>query len=145
MHGSGGDLGTADISVAAVCNDPRVESDFDLEILLDVPDAEIDRNTHCRRHCTADNVLEVPESLADSQTHRFAFAEINIGRLLIPSVTHCEDDVVAAAAASHLSFSSGERNSLLAIDCDSLDLLLTVNPGSVSPDADAASGVCDGP
>jgi hypothetical protein len=26
-----------------------------------------------------------------------------------------------------------------------LDLLLTVNPGSVSPDADAASGVCDGP
>jgi hypothetical protein len=130
-----------------VCNDSRGDSDFDLEILLDVPHAEID-STHCRRHCTADNVLEVPDSLADSQTHPFACAGINIGRLLIPSVTHCEDDVVAAAAAaaaSHLSFSSGESNSLLAIDCDSLDLLLTVNPGSVSPDADAASGVCDGP
>ena len=128
-------------------NDSRGDSDFDLEILLDVPHAEID-STHCRRHCTADNVLEVPDSLADSQTHPFACAGINIGRLLIPSVTHCEDDVVAAAAAaaaSHLSFSSGESNSLLAIDCDSLDLLLTVNPGSVSPDADAASGVCDGP
>ena len=131
-----------------MCNDSRGDSDFDLEILLDVPHAEID-STHCRRHCTADNVLEVPDSLADSQTHPFACAGINIGRLLIPSVTHCEDDVVvaaaAAAAASHLSFSSGESNSLLAIDCDSLDLLLTVNPGSVSPDADAASGVCDGP
>ncbi len=130
-----------------MCNDPRGDSDFDLEILLDVPDAEIDRNTHCRRHCTADNALEVPESLADSQTHPVACAEINVARLLIPSVTHCEDDVVAAAAAaaSHLSFSSGESNSLLAIDCDSLDLLSTTNPGSVSPDADAASGVCDGP
>ncbi len=103
-----------------MCNDSRGDSDFDLEILLDVPDAEID-STHCRRHCTADNVLEVPDSLADSQTHPLACAGINIGRLLIPSVTHCEDDV--AAAASHLSFSSGERNSLLAIDCDSLDLL----------------------
>jgi hypothetical protein len=130
-----------------VCNDSRGDSEFDLEILLDVPHAEID-STHCQRHCTADNVLDVPDSLADSQTHPFACAGINIGRLLIPSVTHCEDDVVAAAAAaaaSHLSFSSGESNSLLAIDCDSLDLLLTVNPGSVSPDADAASGVCDGP
>ena len=129
-----------------MCNDSRGDSDFDLEIQIDVPDAEID-STHCRRHCTADNVLEVPDSLVDFQTDPLACAGINIGRLLIPSVTHCEDDVAAAAAAaaSHLSFSSGERNSLLAIDCDSLDLLLTVNPGSVSPDADAASGVCDGP
>jgi len=147
VHVSGGDRGTADRCIAAVCNDPRGDTgDADLEILLDVPDAEIDRNTHCRHRCTAllpaDNVFVVPESLADSQI-RFAGAETKIDHLLIPFVTQCEDDVVDVAA-SRLSLSSGERNSLLAIDCDSLELLSAMSHGSVSRYADAASGACDG-
>jgi hypothetical protein len=86
VHASGGDRGIVDRCIAAVCNDPRGETgDFDLVILLDVHDVEIDRNTHCRYHCTADNAFVVPESLADSQTHRFAGDETSrAAGLLIP-------------------------------------------------------------
>ena len=123
VHASAGDRGTGDRCIAAVYNEPRGETgDSDLVILLDVHDAEIDRNTHYRHHCTADNVFVVPESFADYQTHRFAGAETSkaVGLPIPFFVTHCEDDVVVAAA-SHLSFSFGDCNSLLVIGCDSLE------------------------